>query len=102
MALAEWKKLDGSVRAQFKKKLEAHLITPRVPAAARSGMPDCDKIKPRAAGHRLVHRVDDGEVRVTVISRSACGKSSRPTPGRKPAWTTHLGTDRRLEKPLSR
>ena len=68
LALAEWQKLDGSVRTQFKKKLEERLITPRVPAAARSGMPDCDKIKPRAAGHRLVHRVDDGEVWVTVIS----------------------------------
>jgi len=68
LALAEWKKLDGSVRAQFKKKLEEDLITPRVPAAAWSGMPDCDKIKLRAAGHRLVYRVDDGEVRVTVIS----------------------------------
>ena len=68
LALAEWQKLDGSVRTQFKKKLEERLITPRVPAAALSGMADCYKIKLRAAGYRLVYRVDDGEVWVTVIS----------------------------------
>ena len=68
LALAEWKKLDGSVRAQFKKKLEERLLTPRVPSAALSGMPDCYKIKLHSAGYRLVYRVDDGEVWVTVIS----------------------------------
>jgi mRNA interferase RelE/StbE len=68
LALAEWKKLDGSVRAQFKKKLEERLLTPRVPSAALSGMADCYKIKLRAARYRLVCRVDDGEVWVTVIS----------------------------------
>ena len=31
-------------------------------------MPDCYKIKLRAAGYRLVYRVDGGEVRVTVVS----------------------------------
>jgi len=49
LALAEWKKLDGSVRAQFKKKLEERLLTPRVPSAALSGMADCYKIK--VTGH---------------------------------------------------
>lgn len=68
LALAEWQKLDGSVRTQFKKKLEERLLTPRVAGAALSGMPDCYKIKLRAAGYRLVYRVDDGEVWVTVIS----------------------------------
>ena len=56
------------MRAQFKKKLEERLLTPGVPSAALSGMPDCDKIKLRAAGYRLVYRVDSGEVWVTVIS----------------------------------
>ncbi len=68
LALAEWKKLDGSLRAQFKKKLEERLLTPRVPSAALSGMADCYKIKLRAAGYRLVYRVDDDVVYVTVIS----------------------------------
>ena len=67
-ALAEWKKLDGTVRIQFKKKLEERLLAPRVPSAALSGMPDCYKIKLRAAGYRLVYRVDDDIVYVTVIS----------------------------------
>jgi mRNA interferase RelE/StbE len=31
-------------------------------------MPDCYKIKLRAAGYRLVYRVDDDIVYVTVIS----------------------------------
>lgn len=68
LALAEWKKLDGSLQAQFKKMLEERLVTPRVPSAAQSGMPDCYKIKLLSAGYRLVYRVDDDVVYVTVIS----------------------------------
>ena len=68
LALQEWKKLDGSLRAQFKKKLEERLANPRVPSAALAGMPDCFKIKLRSVGYRLVYRVDDDIVFVTVIS----------------------------------
>ena len=68
LALLEWKKLDGSLRAQFKKKLEERLSNPRVPSAALSGMVDCFKIKLRSAGYRLVYRVDDDVVFVTVIA----------------------------------
>lgn len=68
LALAEWKKLDGSLRAQFKKKLDERLDAPRVPSAALSGMADCYKIKLRAAGYRLIYRVDDDVVFVTVIA----------------------------------
>jgi len=68
LALAEWKRLDGSLRMQFKKKLEERLAEPRIPSAALAGMPDCYKIKLRAAGYRLVYRVDDDIVFVTVIS----------------------------------
>jgi mRNA interferase RelE/StbE len=32
-ALAEWRRLDGSVRAQFKAKLAERLDHPRMPAA---------------------------------------------------------------------
>ena len=39
-----------------------------MPSAALSGMPDCYKIKLRAAGYRLVYRVEDEIVFVTVIS----------------------------------
>jgi mRNA interferase RelE/StbE len=66
-ALAEWKRLDGSVREPLKKKLEERLDNPRVPSAALSGMADCYKIKLRRIGYRLVYRVDDDLVFVTVI-----------------------------------
>jgi mRNA interferase RelE/StbE len=67
LALAEWKRLDGSVREPLKKKLEERLNNPRVPSAALSGMPDCYKIKLKRIGYRLVYRVDDDVVFVTVI-----------------------------------
>lgn len=73
-ALAEWNKLDGAVRAMFKKKLAERLENPRVPAAALSSMDDCYKIKLQSVGYRLVHRVDDEIVFVTVI---AVGKRER-------------------------
>lgn len=68
LALQEWKNLDGSLRAQFKKKLEERLANPRVPSAALAGMPDCFKIKLRSVGYRLVYRVDDDIIFVTVIA----------------------------------
>lgn len=74
VALEEWRRLDGSVREQFKKKLSERLQTPRVPSAALQGMPDCYKIKLRRAGLRLVYRVDDDIVTVFVL---AVGKRER-------------------------
>ena len=68
LALAEWQKLDGSVREPLKKKLAERLQAPRVASAALSGMPDCYKIKLRQAGYRLVYRVEDDVVFVTVIA----------------------------------
>ena len=65
---AEWQKLDGSIKAPFKKKLIERLQEPRIPSAALSNMPDCYKIKLRQAGYRLVYRVDDDTVFVTVIA----------------------------------
>jgi len=41
LALQEWEKLDGSVRAPLKEKLAERLENPRVPAVALSGMPNC-------------------------------------------------------------
>ncbi|MBN2971111.1 type II toxin-antitoxin system RelE/ParE family toxin [Roseomonas aeriglobus] len=73
-ALKEWEKLGANVRAQFKKKLAERLDDPHVPAARLSGMADCYKIKLRAAGYRLVYRVDDGTITVIVV---AVGKRDR-------------------------
>ncbi|MBK9443729.1 MAG: type II toxin-antitoxin system RelE/ParE family toxin [Comamonadaceae bacterium] len=73
-ALAEWQRLDGSIQAQFKKKLAERLEQPRVPAAKLSGHPDRYKIKLRSVGYRLVYEVRDTEVVVVVI---AVGKRER-------------------------
>lgn len=68
LALKEWKKLDDSIREQFKKKLAERLQQPRVPSSALSGMRDCYKIKLRSIGYRLVYKVDDDILFVSVIS----------------------------------
>jgi len=74
LALKEWHKLDFVLREQFKKKLAERLEEPRIPSAALSGMPGCYKIKLRTAGYRLVYRVEDDILFVTVI---AVGKRDR-------------------------
>ncbi|MFZ2854618.1 MAG: type II toxin-antitoxin system RelE/ParE family toxin [Rhodocyclaceae bacterium] len=67
-ALAEWRQLDNSVREPLKKKLAERLDQPRIPACALAGMPDCYKIKLLRVGYRLVYRVEDETVFVTVIA----------------------------------
>ena len=73
-ALKEWRKLDGSIREQFKKKLAERLKTPRVPSAKLSGHPDRYKIKLQSTGYRLVYEVRDSELIVVVV---AVGKRER-------------------------
>ena len=73
-ALAEWKKLDASVREIFKKKLAERLQNPRVPAARLSSHKDRFKIKLRETGYRLVYEVRDGVLMVVVV---AVGKRER-------------------------
>ncbi len=68
LALAEWRKLDGSIREPLKRKLAERLEQPRVTSAALSGMPDCYKIKLRQAGYRLIYRVDEKIIFVTVLA----------------------------------
>lgn len=74
LALQEWKKLDGSVREPLKRKLAERLEHPRISSAALSGMKDCYKIKLRSRGYRLIYRVDEQLLFVTVI---AIGKRER-------------------------
>ncbi|MEI6069355.1 MAG: type II toxin-antitoxin system RelE/ParE family toxin [Methylococcaceae bacterium] len=74
LALTEWNKLDGSIKSQFKKKLAERLEQPRLKSSALSGMKDCYKIKLRQPGYRIVYRVDDDIVSVTVI---AAGKRDK-------------------------
>lgn len=67
-ALKEWKKLDGAIREQFKKKLAERMVRPRVESARLSGMVDCYKIKLKNAGYRLVYQVDDKRIVVIVVA----------------------------------
>lgn len=73
-ALVEWRKLDGSVREQFKKKLSERLVSPRTLSAKLSGHPDRYKIKLRSTGYRLVYEVRDSQLIVVVV---AVGKRER-------------------------
>lgn len=73
-ALDEWRKLDRSVREQFKKKLAERLENPRVPGSQLSGAKDRFKIKLRNAGFRLVYEVRDRQLVVLVV---AVGKRER-------------------------
>ena len=75
LALKEWRALDCSIREPFKKKLAERLENPRVPASALHGMPDCYKIKLHSLGYRLVYRVENDEVFVTVLATGKRDKS---------------------------
>lgn len=73
-ALKEWHKLGATVRDQFKEKLAERLSEPHVAADVLSGSPNCYKIKLRAAGYRLVYRVEEQRLTVVVV---AVGKRER-------------------------
>lgn len=70
----EWKKLDPSLKEQFKKHLKNRLQNPHVPSSQLSGLSNCYKIKLRSAGYRLVYEVRDQELVVVVV---AVGKRER-------------------------
>ncbi|MCP4578260.1 MAG: type II toxin-antitoxin system RelE/ParE family toxin [Deltaproteobacteria bacterium] len=75
-ALKEWRKLDGNLRTQFKKKLKERLQNPCVPSSRLSGTENRFKIKLRNAGYRLVYEVRKSEIVVIVI---AVGKREKDT-----------------------
>lgn len=87
-ALKEWRKLAPQTQEQFKARLAERLVSPRIPSARLSGMPDCYKIKLRAAGYRLVYQVIDERVVVLVI---AVGKRDK--------LGVYRSASRRLEDP---
>ena len=68
-ALDEWRKLDKSVREQFKRKLAEGLENPKVPGSQLAGGKDRFKTKLRNAGFRLAYEVI--EARLVVL----CGGS---------------------------
>lgn len=67
-ALQEWNKLGGSVKSQFKKKLEERLANPKVAADKLSGYDSVYKIKLRSAGYRLAYEVIDDELIVYILA----------------------------------
>ncbi len=73
-ALKEWKKLNHTVKIQFKKKLAERLENPHIPSAALAGAANIYKIKLRQVGYRLVYCVCDKTVTVTVV---AVGKRNK-------------------------
>lgn len=75
-ALKEWRKLDSTIREQFKRKLAGRLEEPRVPADKLSGHSDRYKIKLRSVGYRLVYEVRDGDVIVVVVAVGRRDKSA--------------------------
>ncbi|EGA64942.1 type II toxin-antitoxin system RelE family toxin [Vibrio brasiliensis] len=73
-ALKEWKKLGATLQQQFKKKLSERLENPHVPASRLTGGESLYKIKLRQSGYRLVYKVEDDVIIVTVL---AVGKRER-------------------------
>lgn len=67
-ALKEWKKLDATVREQFKARLVDRLASPRVPSAKLHGHPDRYKIKLKSIVYRLVYEVRDRQITVVVVT----------------------------------
>ena len=68
-ALREWRVLDGSIKAIFKKHLEARLADPHFAGSELHGpLAGCYKIKLRAQGYRLVYQVRDALLVVLVIA----------------------------------
>ncbi len=67
-ALKEWRRLDGPIREQLKKKLAERLEAPDVAAARLHGSANRYKIKLRASGFRLVYALDAEQATVTVIA----------------------------------
>lgn len=66
--------LGATVQQQFKKKLVERLENPHVPASRLSGGDNLYKIKLRQSGYRLVYKVEDDVIIVTVL---AVGKRER-------------------------
>jgi len=56
-ALAEWNKLNPSIKQPLKKKLIKVLENPRIPKNKLSGHPNRYKIKLRSIGYREPYRV---------------------------------------------
>ena len=69
LALKEWHKLDGSIKAQFVKALSKRLHSPHISSARLRGhLQNTYKIKLRDMGYRLVYEVVYQRFVVIVIA----------------------------------
>jgi len=75
-ALKEWRKLDSTIKSQFKKKLSERLQSPKTTSAKPSGYSDMYKIKLRGLGYRLIYQVKDSRCIVYVITLGKREKST--------------------------
>ncbi|MBS0984564.1 type II toxin-antitoxin system RelE/ParE family toxin [Gluconobacter cerinus] len=64
----EFFQLEGKEAEQFSKKLTKILENPHIRANKLRGMPNCYKIKLRAAGVRGVYQVNDQTVTVLLVA----------------------------------
>lgn len=74
-ALKEWRKLDASLKTQFKKKLAERLEKPHAIADRLHGLQNHYKINLRVSGYRLVYEVEDDIFRVLVVAVGKRNKS---------------------------
>lgn len=87
-AFDEWHRLDASVRDQFKKKLAKLVEDPHRPANRLRGLEGCYKIKLRAAGVRLIYKVEDGELVILVVAVGKRDKNAVYDTARERLFTT--------------
>lgn len=66
--MKEWRKLDSTIRDQFKAKLAERLENPKIPPARLHGAKERYKIKLRSAGFGLVYEARDQEFVVLVVA----------------------------------
>ncbi len=75
-ALKEWKKLDNTIQAKFKKKLKERLTSPHIKNSKLSGFKNHYKIKLRSSGYRLVYEVIDEIIYILAIAVGKREKNS--------------------------
>lgn len=63
----QWKKLDESIKNQFRKKIKERLENPKVAKDKLSGYKDIYKIKLKDLGYRLAYQVKESELIVLVL-----------------------------------
>lgn len=72
-ALAEWNKLDGSVKEPLRKLLRKRLDQPCMPGSELHGeLRNCYKIKLLKQGYRLVYVVENDDLVVLVLAVDKC------------------------------